>query len=1129
MAKPVFSPEQYELRNELPIFVSNEQSVQIAQTTTRVNDQINFVAQFLGWSGPNYWTSLTTTVHQKRALLGGTFGVYNSYTLLPLLQIRTWEQTVWTEFRPNIAIGQRVIIGDSQTFIYGLEVKDSVLILDLGVLPDAVITLLQQGAAIKVDCPENRPFPFYRPNAEASADAEFRCSVGSTTSENNFYVFAELILSPFEQNNKLLPYKNLCLFAGSYYYFDRAVYLSASRYNLAPWIEAQWVESKGLWQLYIPESVTGNELAIVWDYAVENTKKRVISSAYFQVLAWTDPSDWGNAGESFNPVVDEFIISKTYNTAGINFSLGTFLALGDTPPLSDNPLWFDAGNSIVYAYSNSQWNAVGVVNGAQQLAGNDAPPPVNYEFSPGSIWQSPENEVYIWDAGSQSPEFYYFFSNGLIDGFFYIDPSYQNVQGLYFYNPDNFYIHNPNFIDSSGLIVFNCQLDADGFYYNNADVGAPDWFKVDFYEQVGLPGQWVSSYSSNIYVLVNGLEIPNNYRTENFAILWSLSGGFLSVTYEALNDTGEVFVPTITLGSFNGLSVEYIDISSDFQSRQDIVTTVPFSESGVLNNFLGAWGNKGGARSMDFAFDSLDIHGYNEQQALLLKKIEEPVSFDTLLNLVSGATIFIGDSPPPSPTVGEYYYNNEVGALSVYYEDRDKLYHWVEVNYPISICQIGTPDCSYSPLKPILSTGGCFLTNGDTWQDPGSTAVTVYYDSPNGYSAWVEMNWNQETKQGWQAVNPPSLIPDYSVLTILLTDDFIELEPNVPYTTADYTFYYTIQDIACTFTFYYEALSPNGIQTQPSVYVAVSNFSYPPANITNYVFANAEWYQAPAVQNAESVLRPWKTQSLEVTTETSVFEDTYINGFRADLNLGPGDENWTRSFVRLPSEYAREGKVWNQTELVMQDFAYFGTPGQQKDMRCPNPDNRPQIFEEVVFYQKDPAVGALLFSAPYLYSDVDGFNSLTSFFPNRTTSTGEFKEADIDFVTDDTYDEWQEGDLSEYDPLHNRTVFANGDWEGVYVEPTGNRPLSGFLERDLRVKSIIPVPAPVWDASIYKYPPLCQFGADTYAEDPNNYKVGYAYFTADLSASEDGFFDQTKDVAWREPLVEDQTLYILKN
>lgn len=1128
MSKPIFSPAQYELRNELPIVVSDEQAAQIAETTTRVNDQLAFVAQMLGWNGANYWDSLATTVHQKRALLGGTFGVYNSYTILPLVQIRTWEQKVWTEIRPNIAIGQRVIIGDQQTYIYNFVEQDGILILDLGQLSNTVIGYLESGAAIKVDCPENRPFPFNRPTAEASADAYFRCSVGATTRENDFYRFADLILSPFDQNNILLPYENLSLFAGSYYYFDRAVYVSASRFNLAPWIEAQWVESKGLWKIYIPEEIVGNELALVWDYAIENTSKRVISAAKFQVIQWQDPSDWGNGGKFFNPVLDEYLITRTYNTAGLNYSLGTRLALGDTVPVTNNPLWYDAGNGVVYAYFGSQWNAVGRVTGITQLTGSQTPPPTTYDFTAGNIWQTPDNRVYIWDAGAENYDFFYFFPTGITDGFFYIDPSSQNVQGLYLYDPDNFYIHCPDYADADGFVLYNLNLNEDGFYISDPCTSSPDWYEVEFFDTTGVSNVWTLAYNSNLHVLVDGAEIPQLFRTADYEISWATSGDFLSVTYRALTEVGELFVPRITVGSYNGVNVEFVDISGDFTSRPITVTTIPYSEVGVLNNFRGAWGNKGGARSMDFVFDSLDIHGYNEQQALMLRQVNEPISFDFLLNLVSGATIFTGDSPPPGASVGDYYWNDETGALAVLYIDSDRLLHWVEVNYPISICQIGTPDCAYFPLKPFLSTGGCFLTNGDTWQDPNSEAVTVWYDSPNNYGNWVELNWNQETGQGWQASQPPELIPDFSVLTVLLTDDFITLEVGVPYTTADYTFYYTIEPIACTFTFYYEALSPTGVQIQPTVWISISNIAYPPQEITNYVFSNAEWYLAPVVQNSESVLRPWKTLSLEVTTEAELATDAFANGLRADLNLGPGNENWTRSFIRLPSEYGRNGKVWNQTKLTMQDFAYFGSPGNLQDMRCPTEDSRPQIFEEVVFYKENPAVGAILFSAPYLYSDVDGFNTLENYFV-KGAQIGEFADADFDFVTDPEYDAWTEGELTEYDPLHTRTVFTNGDWDGVYIEPTGNRPLSGFLEKDLRVKSVIPVPAPVWDASIYKYPPLCSQGPESFAENQNNFKVGYAYFAADLAAAEDGFFDQSQDVAWREPLVEDQTLYILNN
>ena len=68
---PVFNPQEYELRNYTSPYLTPDQSQQVADTETRVNGELNFVAQMLGWSGPNYWSSLASTVSQKRQLLGG--------------------------------------------------------------------------------------------------------------------------------------------------------------------------------------------------------------------------------------------------------------------------------------------------------------------------------------------------------------------------------------------------------------------------------------------------------------------------------------------------------------------------------------------------------------------------------------------------------------------------------------------------------------------------------------------------------------------------------------------------------------------------------------------------------------------------------------------------------------------------------------------------------------------------------------------------------------------------------------------------------------------------------------------------------------------------------------------------
>jgi hypothetical protein len=77
--RPIFNPLQWELRNYTNQYLTQDQQTQVGNTENRVNQQLNWVAQMLGWSGANYWDNLPETVSQKRQLMGGTFGVYNSF------------------------------------------------------------------------------------------------------------------------------------------------------------------------------------------------------------------------------------------------------------------------------------------------------------------------------------------------------------------------------------------------------------------------------------------------------------------------------------------------------------------------------------------------------------------------------------------------------------------------------------------------------------------------------------------------------------------------------------------------------------------------------------------------------------------------------------------------------------------------------------------------------------------------------------------------------------------------------------------------------------------------------------------------------------------------------------------
>ena len=90
MPRPVFDIEQYELRGTLPEVYTEAQKKALNETLARVNGQVDWTAQLLGFSGPNYWgrsspksdgtynwTGLVETMHEKRQMQVGTYGVFN--------------------------------------------------------------------------------------------------------------------------------------------------------------------------------------------------------------------------------------------------------------------------------------------------------------------------------------------------------------------------------------------------------------------------------------------------------------------------------------------------------------------------------------------------------------------------------------------------------------------------------------------------------------------------------------------------------------------------------------------------------------------------------------------------------------------------------------------------------------------------------------------------------------------------------------------------------------------------------------------------------------------------------------------------------------------------------------------
>jgi len=90
MPRPVFDINEYELRGIVPEVYTEEQRALLNKTLARVNGQIDWSAQMLGFNGPNYWgqanpkadgtynwLGLPETMNEKRRMQAGAFGVYN--------------------------------------------------------------------------------------------------------------------------------------------------------------------------------------------------------------------------------------------------------------------------------------------------------------------------------------------------------------------------------------------------------------------------------------------------------------------------------------------------------------------------------------------------------------------------------------------------------------------------------------------------------------------------------------------------------------------------------------------------------------------------------------------------------------------------------------------------------------------------------------------------------------------------------------------------------------------------------------------------------------------------------------------------------------------------------------------
>lgn len=939
-----FSVSDFENYGSTNPFLSSDQRNQVAQTESRVNLQLDWLAQLLGWSGGNYWSNLVSNVDQKRQLQAGSFGFYNGFMYPEIISVKNWESTVTIKADSRILPGLTFYLGDYSYKPTDLRQQGNEYVVTFDSLSDQFYSDIADNKQLKVISPQSQPKPFNRPNPGTSGDASFVCEQQGVS----------LVLFPAYDSQKTLPYLYNVFITGCRYFFDKPVSLViSSTLTVLP----EYDFNSESWYLQVPSNSPTTEVGLTATLSYEGSLLEV------SLVAWADPSDWGNKNtiENFRGVWGNKGSSLPFNF--------TFDSLGIHG--------FDEVKSVSLKpvqRSVSFDNLLNFVYYQKVDVGSQAPP----STKPNQVWWNSQSGVFSVHLG---------------------DP-------------------------------LNC-------------------------------GPWV--------------EIIYPYEASVDPVL------------------DYVFPDVASFSSYTGVIPEGC-----------LVRILNLSGLGPTENIIGVYGTFVGP-------GGIDIYKKEDSPYWTISQIyyENEVVFANNAEITPPLVkVNLLDSDNLSPAGSTYYVQN--------------LQFTVQGNYPLLLMKDSGGSRWYiAPPSNIKYIGNTRLfsssldyehpTEGEmSWDfsepDYSLRTAVVYY-----YSRWVfdflESKWVLEGD--WVDVNsylPGSIVPEvvnFGAIKVYCNGEL--MYPGSSYGTENFQFEYSVDAGTGDFNFLYTPITFTGAVNLPKVAVSDSITSAFNQDISNLVFSGLSYYMSPNVLDSETLLRIWKSESLHVVDSLSDLELLRnSNPLRADTNSGPGDDNWQRYFLRLPPAYQRNGSTWQKVNLICQDFGYWGSSILPESMECPPEETKPRIYEAVYLYGERPDSPIYLYSEPYLYSDVVYGYGYYDDFDNSAILPG----YEIPF------DGFYESEVIQYEPLHSRQADVvsevgrgYGEWEGAYYRATPCSGLTGFLTNDLLSETLDPLTPPIWDSSIYKLPPTCINDRASSTVDSNNYKVGYAFFSADLSAAEDGFFD----------------------
>lgn len=995
---PLFSPPEFENRGYTNPYLTENQQEAVNLAEGRVNDQLNWVAQQLGWNGPNYWGNLATTVAQKRRILGGTFGVYNRFYFPLVKEIRNWDSRytpksandltlniiesdskLWvvTEKDPRIEIGQKLFVGEESTTVNEIYEEENNYVLPLENLSSDFISLVNSGSQLKFQSFDELPEPFNRPSVNTSSDTSFLCGT-----LNN-----ELVLYPSFNSEKSLPYVLAYLIPGGTYYFDQPIYLSKSEASLVDNVPTQYPKdilpeydiNTNLWSLSIPENFSVNQLGgkayLVWLYS--NSQNQTFCVREVIIKTWSDPSDWKS----------ERVLNGYIGSWGNKGGVLPYNFIFDSLEISG----FDEEKSLLLERIETRVAFNDLLNFVyyQQTPIDVIPPGGPNENS--VWWDSDTGSFSIWKSDP--------YGCGTWKEILYPEPPTNQETPEYVY---------PTVSD----FAFSQQDIPDGVLIEIVDVsGLNSSNKV-----VGLLGTLTTPSSIKLYKRPDDFWQPTEF----------IYADELDFYADALNLPWNVPV--------------YVQNAADFGILRDNYKVVNLKI--IIEQSL-----------------PIQLMKYDSNEQWMIKPASR-------LKYIGNTRLF-SDDPVLS------------GAMNWNFDEEDENLRRAVIFY-------------YSRYEE--TSPGQWVLAGD----------------------WIDINTGEAT-------DPPSAPLDFGAVLVYCNGELVQ--PNVEADFEAFSFIFSVDSESGEFVFKYDPITFDGVVNLPKITITDSLTSAFTHDISEYVFSGARYFMTPNVLDCEVPLRLWKTEALQVQGEEEYEKsENYVNGLVADENNGPQEDNWSRYFLRLPPRYGRNDSIWQKVALVCQNFGYWGSPVSVSQTECLSEARKPRIYEQVYLYREEPSSPSILYIEPYLYSDI-AFG--------ESAGLEDFSNSSVLPTFDTPYDEFSEGEISSYEPLHNRRVNTDlpvgqgyGDWEGIYVRADACAEISGFESRDLITEVLEAVEPPLWDASIYKLPHSCEVNDDSYAVDTNNFKLNYAYFTADLSCSEDGFFDFWKEASLRQGRNRIKTFYM---